>query len=450
MGEQTSIEWTDKTFNPWWGCSRVSPACRFCYADRDASRYGYQLWRRHGERRMLSDANWARPLKWNRDAERAGVPAKVFCASMADVFEDHPAVAEPRERLWGVVETTPWLRWQILTKRPENIARMVPWGRNWPGHFWLGTSVENQRYANEHIPLLLASGARTLFLSCEPLLGPVDLRTIPYRGDTRYWLDVLDGRYRTAERFETGTDFAFGMASLRRIGWVIAGGESGPKARISHPDWFRSLRDQCQTARVPFFFKQTGTVLARQLGIHGKGGNSPTCPRSSASASSRRRSPMSQPDPLVIAYLAGIIDADGYISIQRSVRRGIVYHGPQVGIAGTRREPHDLAATLWGGKVSCYAPKNPHHRPQFQWSRLGEAAVTVIEAIRPYLRVKHKQADLALELYEHLLFGKSDDPFQWFGPDYGARSARDEMIGLNQSRNRLRSFPRAAEAVTAS
>jgi protein gp37 len=258
MGDSTSIEWTDHTFNPWWGCSRVSPACRFCYADRDAQRYGHQLWRRHGERRMLSEANWARPLKWNRDAERAGGPARVFCASMADVFEDHPDIEEPRRRLWDVIASTPWLRWQILTKRPENVAHMAPWGRRWPGHVWLGTSVENQRYANERIPLLLKSGARTLFLSCEPLLGPVDLRTVPYRGDVPYWLDVLDGRYRTGERYQWGTDFSFGLATLGRIGWVIAGGESGPKARASHPGWFRSLRDQCASARVPFLFKQWG------------------------------------------------------------------------------------------------------------------------------------------------------------------------------------------------
>jgi len=176
MSDVTAIEWTDHTFNPWWGCSRVSPACRFCYADRDAQRNGHQVWRRHGPRRMLSEANWQRPLRWNRDAERAGIPAKVFCASMADVFEDHPDVAAPRERLWGVIEATPWLTWQLLTKRPENIARMVPWGSEWPPHVWVGTSVENQRYADERIPVLVSAAvqARIRFLSCEPLLGPVD------------------------------------------------------------------------------------------------------------------------------------------------------------------------------------------------------------------------------------------------------------------------------------
>jgi protein gp37 len=155
MTDITAIEWTDHTFNPWWGCSRVSPACRFCYADRDAQRYGHQVWRRHRPRRMLSEANWQRPLRWNRDAQRARVPAKVFCASMADVFEDHPDVAAPRERLWGLIEATPWLIWQLLTKRLENISPMVPWGSEWPPHVWVGTSVENQRYADERIPVLV-------------------------------------------------------------------------------------------------------------------------------------------------------------------------------------------------------------------------------------------------------------------------------------------------------
>lgn len=228
MSDTTAIEWTDHTFNPWWGCARVSPACRFCYADRDARRYGMELWRRHGPRRMLSDANWAKPLKWNRDAERAGVPAKVFCASMADVFEDHPQVAEPRKRLWDLIERTPWLRWQLLTKRPENVAAMAPWGDSWPGHVWLGTSVENQRYADERIPVLLQHPAAELFLSCEPMVGPVDLSSYIARSDGP------------------------------SVSWVISGGESGPKARVMHPDWPRSLRDQCVAARVPFLFKQWG------------------------------------------------------------------------------------------------------------------------------------------------------------------------------------------------
>lgn len=181
----SKIEWTDYTYNPWWGCARVSPACRSCYADTLATRYGHdQLWRRKGPRRMMSDAHWKQPLKWNRDAERDGTPKRVFCASMADVFEDHPDVVEARKRLWDLIDATPWLHWQLLTKRPENVASMAPWGADWPENVWLGTSVENQRWAETRIPHLLAAPAKTRFLSCEPLLSELDLSQ---------WLENLHG-----------------------------------------------------------------------------------------------------------------------------------------------------------------------------------------------------------------------------------------------------------------
>lgn len=222
----TKIEWTDYSFNPWWGCVRVSPACRFCYADRDATRYGMQLWRHNGERRMLSDNHWRQPLKWNWAAEQAGRPALVFCASMADVFEDRRDLDAPRERLWQLIADTPWLTWQLLTKRPENAARLTPWGDNWPDSVWLGTSVENQRFADQRIPHLLDVPAKIRFLSCEPLLGPVALGRV-----------------------------------IGDLDWIISGGESGPKARPSHPDWFRSLRDQCAMAGVPYHHKQWGRFV---------------------------------------------------------------------------------------------------------------------------------------------------------------------------------------------
>lgn len=147
-------------------------------------------------------------------------------------------------------------------------------------------------------------------------------------------------------------------------------------------------------------------------------------------------------DPTVLAYLAGIIDADGYITINRSQRGSYLYHAPQVGIAGTRREPHDLAASIWGGNVGCYSPKIAGYLPQFQWSRQGSSAVGVILAIQPFLRIKKEQATLALELWDHIELGKMDDPFPWCLPDYDPRQARDEMraemIDLNLSRSRLR------------
>jgi protein gp37 len=246
MTTGSKIEWCDHTFNPWWGCARVSPACRFYYAERDARRYGHQVWRRHGPRRLLSDGNWRLPLRWNRDAQRAGVPALVFCASMADVFEDHPQVVEPRQRLWRLIEDTPHLRWLLLTKRPENVPEMVPgsWATGWPEQVWLGTSVEGQRYARLRIPLLLdVQGVRVRFLSCEPLLGPLDLSA---------WL------------------------SPRAVDWVIAGGESGPRARPMHPDWARTLRNQAAAADVPFLLKLLCTKRSvRQLTLS----PSPTTPR---------------------------------------------------------------------------------------------------------------------------------------------------------------------------
>ncbi len=257
MSDQTAIQWTDHTFNPWWGCARVSPACRFCYADTLAHRWGHELWRRHGPRRMMSDQNWAKPLRWNRDAERAGKPALVFCASMADVFEEHPEpdintqLDAARIRLWNLIEQTPWLRWQLLTKRPENVQSMVPWGDDWPSTVWLGVSTENQRYADERLPVLVGIPAKTRFISAEPLLGPVDLSRwlpVPFERDQRgYWLYGRDP-FGADKRWLPG----------QTIGWVITGGESGAKHRPMEADWARFLRDQCTAAKVPFLFKQWG------------------------------------------------------------------------------------------------------------------------------------------------------------------------------------------------
>ena len=273
MGEKTKIEWTDFTFNPWWGCSRVSPACRFCYADRDASRYGYELWRRHGERRMLSGANWAKPLKWNREAEKAGIPAKVFCASMADVFEDHPQVAEPRERLWEVIEATPWLHWQLLTKRPENVTQMAPWGDSWPAHVWLGTSVETMRFAEQRIPILLDIPAKVRFLSCEPLLEELDLSRwlIPWNRAVQHSTDnpthVL-GPYGDSFS-EVGCDDC-GFDSMDGINWIIVGGESGPKSRPTEVAWVESLIMQCRMTGVRPFVKQLGAPWAKDAFVGGR------------------------------------------------------------------------------------------------------------------------------------------------------------------------------------
>ena len=187
----------------------------------------------------------------------------MFCASLADVF-DNQVPTEWRRELWELIDATPHLTWLLLTKRPQNIARMLPnpgqhyprggpaWGDGWPT-VWLGTTVEHQEAADRNIPALLAVPAARRFLSCEPLLGPVDLSNIC---TGHYFLNVLNGN-----KWHDGpgiNKFERGDGSGGGIDWVIAGGESGPNARPSHPDWFRSLRDQCAAAGTPFLFKQWG------------------------------------------------------------------------------------------------------------------------------------------------------------------------------------------------
>lgn len=239
MAKNSSIEWTHHTFNPWWGCVRVSPGCKHCYAETWAKRVGMILWGNRAPRRFFSDSHWSEPLAWNREALAAGERRRVFCASMADVFERRAELEVWRSRLWALIDATPRLDWLLLTKRPEQIARCVPWSGSWPHNVWLGTTVENQHWANKRLDILLEYPARVRFVSAEPLLGPLDLRP---------WL----------ERDRSG----------RRIDWVIAGGESGAKARPMNPEWARELRDQCTRARVPFHFKQWGhwspeeTILA--------------------------------------------------------------------------------------------------------------------------------------------------------------------------------------------
>ncbi len=234
MAEKTGIRWTDHTFNPIWGCARVSEACQHCYAETLAARFGTG-WGKSAQRRTFGDQHWNEPRRWNRKAEKAGQPALVFCASMADVFEDHPTWETERPRLWDLIAETPWLTWQLLTKRPENIVNMVPdaWFAPdaWPRNAWVGTTVETQEWADKRLPLLLKAPAPVRFVSAEPLFGHLNLTDyLAYEGSPG-------------------------------VNWVIAGGESGPKARPSHPAWFRNLRDTCAAMRVPYLFKQWGEWL---------------------------------------------------------------------------------------------------------------------------------------------------------------------------------------------
>ena len=252
--EGSKIEWTDHTFNPWWGCMKVSPGCKNCYAEKLDNRYNHDdpHWGPDSDRKPMSDKYWLQPLKWNKDAAAAGVNAKVFTASMADVFEDHPQVIEWRLRLFDIIEKTPHLTWLILTKRPENINRLIPesWKElGWPSNVWMGTSVENQQYI-DRVRLLADTGAKIKFLSCEPLLGPIDL--------TEYYFKNRHGLYPFSYISEKNR-----TKLLDLVNWVIVGGESGPGARPMHPDWAQSLQMQCKTAKVSFFFKQWGEYLPK-------------------------------------------------------------------------------------------------------------------------------------------------------------------------------------------
>lgn len=248
MAENSKIEWTDSTFNPWVGCTKVSPGCDHCYAETQMVRRKFVEWGPNAERRRTSEGNWKQPHKWNRDAAMTGVRRRVFCSSLADVFDN--AVPDAwRDDLWALIGATPFLDWLLLTKRPQNISKMLPrltdvLPRPWP-NVWLGTTVENQAEADRRIPHLLAVPAAKRFLSCEPLLGPVDL--------TGIGLDVCCGdTVITTDRVHAC------CARPGGVDWVICGGESGANARPMHPDWARSLRDQCAAAGVPFFFKQWG------------------------------------------------------------------------------------------------------------------------------------------------------------------------------------------------
>ena len=306
----TTIEWAKYTFNPWRGCTKVAPGCANCYADAMSVRNPKTLgvWGPNGTRVMAAPAAWREPLKWDKAAAAAGERHRVFCASLADVFEDWPNImrghkggylhhgkawgssqryvesediqigksrvtmADARRRLFELIDATPNLDWLLLTKRPENIRNLMPvynwhacetgdcphWNqsdcapreeRQFRDNVWLGTSISDQATADKNVPELLKCRDLTpvLFLSAEPLLGSVDL--------SRYFpqTPILDCPPELLPYYN---------AHLA-IDWVIVGGESGPHARPMHPQWACEIRDQCQDDGVPFFFKQNGEWVAR-------------------------------------------------------------------------------------------------------------------------------------------------------------------------------------------
>lgn len=267
MSENTKIEWADHTFNPWIGCTKVSPGCDHCYAEAWDRRFAVSgnamRWGNGKARTRTGAANWRQQLKWNAEAESTGTRARVFCASLADVF-DNEVPDEWRQDLFELIGETPNLDWLLLTKRIGNAEDMINRallddGPTWPWpHVWLGASIVNQDEADRDIPKLLATPAATHFLSMEPLLGPVNLMML---GAATWTNGALGHRLTHIE-----TDALRGLRIINgleaedvpRLDWVIVGGESGPHARPMHPDWVRSLRDQCTAAGVPFLFKQWG------------------------------------------------------------------------------------------------------------------------------------------------------------------------------------------------
>jgi protein gp37 len=277
MAENSAIEWCDHTFNPWTGCRAISPGCKNCYAERLTKRFG----RDFSVHTPASEATWKLPLKWERNAEAFyaahGRRQRVFCASMSDVF-DNQAPTAWRIQLFNLIASTPSLDWLLLTKRIGNAADMIemalmfgtvkpvaPWP--WP-NVWLGATVVTQDEADRDIPKLLTTPAAVRFVSIEPMLGAIDLTSVAWPAPPGHRVDVLRrGYWNKAGWLAMGP--AAGLGEPRggftnhsdmpgRLDWVICGGESGPGARPMHPDWARSLRDQCAAAGTPFLFKQWG------------------------------------------------------------------------------------------------------------------------------------------------------------------------------------------------
>jgi protein gp37 len=278
MAEKTGIQWTDHTFNIVWGCQEVSPGCAHCYARTLSERWGHRVWGAAAPRRRFDTKHWEAPLRWNDQAALAGVRRRVFTSSMADVFEDHPFLPTEQEKLWMLISQTPWLDWQILTKRPEHIQQMIPanWLKEWPANVWLGTSTENAEQAALRLVWLIALREQVkipvVFVSAEPLLGPIDFTALSALTPARV-AQLLRGTHDKTR----AADLAVAWASLwniyksrygngqsidalthHMIDWVIVGGESGPWFRPMDLHWARQLRAQCQEHQVAYFFKQVG------------------------------------------------------------------------------------------------------------------------------------------------------------------------------------------------
>lgn len=230
MSEKTRIAWTDHTWNLAWGCWKISPGCANCYADALSSRFGFKVWGEQAPRRTFGAKHWEEPLRWNEAARLEGRRHRVFCSSMTDWALDDPIIDEERKKLWGLIEDTPWLDWQLLTKRSDRMASCLPenWGAGYP-NVWLGVSIENNDYVfrANHLRVIPAV---VRFISYEPALGP---------------LDDID---------------------LTCIDWLIYGGESGPRFRKEDKQWARDIRARCRRAGTAFFHKQSAAIRT-EMGI---------------------------------------------------------------------------------------------------------------------------------------------------------------------------------------
>jgi protein gp37 len=266
----TTIEWTSGpngepgyTFNPVRGCMKVSAECTHCYAEaRDKLYEKGAHWGPNTRRIVASEALWRGPVKWNREAAAAGERRKVFCASLADVMEDHPDWVEPRLRLFGLIRATPNLDWLLLTKRPENFARFLPWLSPCvdpppvPHNVWLGTTAGTQAMADLRIPILQRTPAAVHFVSIEPQLEHIDLTKL-------LTCKVCDGKGYEEENHGNGAVEQLAChgcldGTCLGVDWVICGGESGAGARPFDVNWARQLRGQCEALAISFFMKQLG------------------------------------------------------------------------------------------------------------------------------------------------------------------------------------------------
>lgn len=317
MSDNSAIEWTDATWNPVTGCTKVSPGCDHCYAETFAERWrgtpGHHF--ENGFDVTLRPERLAEPLRWRK-------PRRVFVNSMSDLFHDD-VPTRFIAKVFATMARTPQHTYQLLTKRHGRMRHLIGdyfdggvnlqeelWMNGdeedakvlydtlWPlPNVWLGVSVENQKWADIRVPALLKTAAAVHFLSCEPLLGPVKLDST--------WLSCghgaesgtgAPGVWRcdsccairrevedpagdvTALRADPSGERRLRFEQIERgqlVDWVIVGGESGPDARPMRPSWAQSLRDQCQTAGVPFFMKQAGAVLAREWGCSDRKGHNP-------------------------------------------------------------------------------------------------------------------------------------------------------------------------------